>query len=332
VDGREAPGELRRPPGPTRREVIDGLTRELAAAAARAGIENPRLEAERLVSHALGLERAEVASTSSERLGPEEARRLATFVRRRLQGEPLQHIEGTVHFRELVLVADGRALIPRPETEQLVEKIVAWARRRAAGPADRGVRRVRRADGSDPPPLADALDIGTGSGAIALSLVHESVARRAVGIDVDAGALEQAEANRTAAGLDAERLELRLAAPSTWSAVRPGERFDLIVSNPPYVRDREMDLLPPHVRDREPRRALAGGRDGLDVAREIVSGASAHLREGGALFLEIGADQGPAVRELLMRSGAWREVRVERDLAGRERFVVAESILTAGGR
>lgn len=331
----KGPGGRRRPDAPTRREAVDGLARELSAAAETAGIESPRLEAERLVAHALGIDRAELARTGTESLEPAEARRLARAAGRRLAGEPLQHIEGTVQFRELVFAADPRALIPRPETEELVDRIAAWARARSGSRDERagqGVVSVRRRAGDSLPPLASALDIGTGSGAIALSLVHEGIVERAVGVDVDGAALEQAAANRALAGLDESRVELRLAEPPAWSVVGADERFDVVVSNPPYVRDEDVKALPVHVREHEPRRALAGGADGLDVIREIASAAADHLAAAGALFLEIGADQGAAVRSLLEDSAGWAEVIVERDLTGRDRFVRARPSVRGGGR
>lgn len=318
----------RRPGAPTRRETLAGVRKELEDA----GVESPRTEAERLVAHALGLERTRLLRALEERLSPREAGLLAAAVRRRLAGQPLQHIEGTVEFRELVLRADPRALIPRPETEQLVEAVLRWARTRGRGAVDgpeepgRGAI-VRPARGRGPAPrpwLRDALDIGTGSGAIALSLVVEGIVQRAVGIDVSAEALAQAAENRTLAGLSEDRVEFRLAARPAWSGVRAEERFDVIVSNPPYVSDEELEALPREVREHEPREALAGGREGLGVVREIVERAAHHLRPEGALFLEIGARQGRAVRELLEAGGEWRRVEVQRDLAGRDRFVRAE--------
>jgi len=296
------------------------VARELEGADAEAGVDRPRLEAERLLCHVLEVERAELARTGDERLTAEEAGRLARVARRRMAGEPLQHIEGTVAFRELVLLADRRALIPRPETEQLVDRIRRWAERRA----DRGgaVRVAGRAEETEPP-LGTVLDVGTGSGAIALSLVHEGIARRAVAVDVSEEALVQAAANRAAAGLSEERVELRLASRPLWSSIGRDERFDLVVSNPPYVRDDELEELPAQIREHEPEVALAGGPDGLGVIREIVGKVRAYLEPGGALFLEVGAEQGAAVRELLEAHGPWAEIELQRDLAGRDRFVRA---------
>jgi release factor glutamine methyltransferase len=329
AEGGTAPGSgaegrvgMKRLPAPTRREAVDGVARELAGAGEEAAVDQPRVEAQRLLCHVLGADRAELARTGDVELSPEEAGRLARVTRRRLAGEPLQHIEGTTEFRELVLLADERALIPRPETEELVDRIEAWARAREG--AEGGVRRVSRRGGRDEALLGEALDVGTGSGAIALSLVAEGIAGRAVGLDVSTDALLQAAANRSGAGLSEDEVEFRVAARPVWNSVSRDERFDVVVSNPPYLTDEEMAELPAQIAEHEPADALAGGRDGLDVVREIVDRAGAYLRPGGALFLEIGAGQGEAVRELLGASGGWSEVEVERDLAGRERFVRAE--------
>lgn len=319
-DGPEGPARM---PAPTRREAVEGVTGELAAADEDAGVDDPRLEAERLLCHVLGLDRAELARDDDEELTPEQAGRLARVTRRRLGGEPLQHIEGTVEFRELVLLADERALIPRPETEELVDRVVRWAEARDEE-GDRGGSVVVAGRNRDEPLLDDVLDVGTGSGAIALSLVHEGVARRAVGLDVSTDALLQAAANRSGAGLSEEEVEFRVASRPVWNSVGRDERFDAVVSNPPYLTDEEMEELPEQIAGHEPREALAGGPDGLDVVREIVGGAAAYLRPGGALFLEIGAEQGDAVRELIGDREAWGAVEVMRDLSGRDRFMRVE--------
>lgn len=309
------------PPAPTRREAVEGVARELEAADEEAGVDRPRLEAERLICHVLGVERSDLVATGDRRLSAREAGRLAGVTRRRLAGEPLQHIEGTVAFRELVLLADRRAFLPRPETEQLVGEVERWARSRRTEGA---VRTVGRRGGDEPPPLEDALDVGTGSGAIALSLVAEGIARRAVGLDVSPEALMQAAANRAGADLGEEQVEFRVASRPLWTSVSREERFDVIVSNPPYITDEEMEELPAQIAEYEPREALAGGPEGLEVIREIAERAHAYLRPGGALFLEIGAEQGGAVERLLDEVGSWGRVEVGRDLAGRPRFVRAE--------
>jgi release factor glutamine methyltransferase len=304
---------------PTRRAVLEGIAAELEAA----GIESSRLEAERLICHALRIRRHELSLSLAERIRATEALALARTVVRRLAREPLQHIEGTVEFRDLVLRADRRALIPRPETEQLVEIISAWTRAKAAAGTTE-VRRVPRPGQRSVTgrPVSLALDVGTGGGAIALSLVQEGIATRVVALDSSLAALEQARENREALGFE-DTVDLRRVERSIWETTRPHEQFDLIVSNPPYVRSGAIPELAPEVRDHEPREALDGGREGLDAIREIVRGGRERLREEGALFLEIGADQGPAARDLLKPERGWRGVEIRRDLAGKERFVIA---------
>ena len=290
-------GAGRRPAGPTRREIVQGVRRELELA----GLEAPRVEAERLVAAALALSRSELAVSAGERVDPAGAASVARAVSRRLEGQPLQHIEGTVDFRRVRLVSDGRALIPRPETEQLLDLVAAWHR-------DRGAP-------------VDALDIGIGSGAIAIALLDEGIADRVVGLDVSADALELARENARRANV--ENLELRACSPDVWSALGPEERFDLIVSNPPYVTTSEWTDLDPLVREQEPRVALDAGEDGLEVIRTVVAGAPARLRVGGALFLEIGMLQGSAVLRLLKAEAALTDGRIGTDLAGRPRFASA---------
>ena len=172
------------------------------------------------------------------------------------------------------------------------------------------------------PALDDALDIGTGSGAIALSLIHEGVTSRAVAVDISSVALEQARQNALRAGLE-KRVDFRRAAASPWDAIGSEETYDVIVSNPPYIADGEVATLAPEVRDHDPRIALEGGVDGLDLVREIVGRAARHLRPGGGLFLEVGVGQAERVRGLLEDAGSWRTIEALPDLAGRGRFVIA---------
>lgn len=317
---------MKRPDPPSLRETIRGLTGQLEAA----GVESPKVEAERLVAHVLGMDRARLALEADAPLPAGAAAEVARLVARRASGEPLQHLEGTVAFRDLVLCADSRALVPRPETEQLVDLVVSRLRgtRRepATGPGVRVVRRPSAGDSAGRPDSGTvdrALDVGTGSGAIALSLVVEGIARRAVGVDISEAALEQARENRARAGVAPSTFELRRTGDDPFVALAPEEQFDLLVSNPPYVRDAEIEGLPADVRDHEPREALAGGPDGLDLVRAIAAGAPAHLRAGALLVLEIGADQGPSAIAVLEADPAWQDVRLHRDLAGRERFITA---------
>ncbi len=325
AEGRDLPG-ARRPGGPSRRQALDGIARELAAA----GIDSARVEAERLLSLAVGISRADLQLSLESELSAGDARTLADAVRRRLAGEPLQHIEGSVEFRDLVLAADRRAFVPRPETEQLLDRVLEWARERQqalraraeARPVDaEGVRVVSRP--AERAYVDAALDVGTGSGAIALTLADEHVASRIVALDRSHQALEQATENRRGVGQTEASVEFRLVEGTLWGAVGEGERFDLIVSNPPYVSTTEMERLPPEVRH-DPSEALVAGEDGLDLIREILAGAWDHLRPGGALFLEIGEGQGERVEELLRETGDWARTAIQKDLAGRVRFAFAE--------
>jgi release factor glutamine methyltransferase len=295
----------------TRREAVARAFLKLSSV----GVESARLEAERLTAHALGLSRDLLAFTGDEPLTPGEALAVESLLLRRFSGEPLQHIEGTVQFRELELLADRRALIPRPETEQLVEQVICWVRGRAPGSSS-----LRDSNGHRP--LDAILDIGTGSGAIALSLVTEGAAVKAVGLDISEAALEQARENRARAGL-ADAVEFRSCGTDPYSALLPAEDFDAIISNPPYVSEADLEGLAAEVRMYDPHVALAGGADGLQMVRTVAQGAHQRLRPGGALFLEIGAEQGEAVRRILRSSAPWAVIDIRRDLAGRDRFAVA---------
>ncbi len=263
------------------------------------GFHNARLNGELLLSGVLGVKRLDLYLQFDRPLRPEELAEFKGRLLRRAKREPLQYIEGEAHFRELRLRVDPRVLIPRPETEQLVQHVLDWAAGR--------------------PGLA-AADVGTGSGAIALALATEGSFGRVVATDVEPGALEAARANHAHAA-PAAPVEFRLG-----PGVAPlrGERFDVLVSNPPYIGTGERDSLDVEVRDWEPATALFAGADGLDVIRELVEGAPEVLRPGGLLALEIGEGQGAAVAALVGARGAFGPARVEKDLSGRDRIVLAE--------
>ncbi|MGH7459697.1 MAG: peptide chain release factor N(5)-glutamine methyltransferase [Longimicrobiales bacterium] len=263
------------------------------------GIENGRLDAELMLAEVLGISRLQVYTQFDRPIDEQQLERYRSLVRRRLKREPLQYILGHTGFRKLDLRVDRRALIPRPETEILVEHVLRWLGRRGAA--------------------AVVLDLGTGSGAIALSLAQEARVH-VVATDAAPEALALAAENAQRLGL-AERIEFR--AGALWQALEPAATFDAIVSNPPYVADSEAAALMPEVRDWEPAQALFAGSDGLSVLRAIVSGAAAFLKPGGLLALEVGATQRAIVRDE-MRSAGYTNIRIEKDLAGRERAVLAE--------
>lgn len=296
------------PPPPGEPWTILRLIRWSAGYLEEKGVERGRLDAEHLLADALGTERLQLYLQYDRPLTPEE---LATFkerLLRRADREPLQYIVGRTAFRELDLRTDPRVLIPRPETEVLVEEVLAWARE-ACG------------DASDPNPCPlDALDVGTGSGCIALSLLVEGPFGRVVATDPSPGALDVARANAADAEM-AERVDLR--AGSLYDPLSEDESFDVVVSNPPYVATGDRNGLAPEIREWEPEAALFGGADGTEVLGPLVAGAPAHLRPGGLLALEVGLGQASGVADLIRETGVFAEPRIRRDLTGRERIVLA---------
>lgn len=265
------------------------------------GVERGRLDAEHLLAHALGVKRLELYLQHDRPLGQAELDRFRPLLRRRAEREPLQYIVGHAAFRHLELAVDRRVLIPRPETEILVEEVLAWAAARAHGDLT-------------------ALDVGVGSGAIALSLLVEGPFPRVVATDASREALAVAAENARTLGLE-DRLELREG--PLFSAVAPGERFDVVVSNPPYVAQAEATTLEPEVGVWEPPGALFAGPDGLAVLRALAMEGGAHLAGGGLLAMEVGAAQAGLVVAEIGAAGGYDDVRVRRDLAGRERVVLA---------
>jgi release factor glutamine methyltransferase len=283
-------------------ERVLELSRKAAGVFSGRGFEDPRLEAELLLAGVLGVRRLDLYLQHDRPLTEQELEAFRSAVRRRLQHEPLQYVLGTAAFRELELAVDPRVLIPRPETELLVGLVLAWSAGRASPQR--------------------ALDIGTGSGAIALSLAAEGRFDDIVATDISADALAVASANAVRAGLDG-RVEFRRG--SLFDAVA-GERFTVVVSNPPYVAESERAVLPPEVRDREPALALFAPGGGLSVIEAIIRDAPVHIEPGGLLALELGPGHGGTVLGLLRASGAWSAARLEADLTGRPRFALAERV------
>jgi release factor glutamine methyltransferase len=272
------------------------LLRDSAVRLASAS-DTPRLDAEVLLAFAVGSPRSSLHAAPERTLTVDECRSFEALLARRSAGEPLAYLTGEREFFSLSLRVSPAVLIPRPETELLVEAALArsttWQRPRI-------------------------LDVGTGSGAIALALKASLSEASVTGSDVDAEALAVARAN--AARLD---LDVRFVA-SRWFEAFADERFDLIASNPPYVRAADVAGALVH----EPRLALDGGAEGLDAYRAVLADAPAHLAPGGMLLLEHGHDQREALIALAERTG-WQAAAVHDDLAGRPRVVELERAVVA---
>lgn len=263
----------------------------LASAAARLPGEEARSEAELLLGHVLGRTRAWLFAWPEHEPTPAQRARFGELVEARRGGEPVAYLLGRRAFWSLDLAVTPAVLIPRAETELLVELALARIPGEAAG---------------------SAADLGTGSGAIALALAHERPRVQVVATDASAQALAVAQGNATRLGLANVAF-----AQGDWCSALGTARFDVIVSNPPYIEDADPHLARGDLR-REPRGALASGADGLDAIRRIVAATPDHLTAGGWLLLEHGWNQGAAVRGLL-RGRGFIEVDSARDLGARER-------------
>jgi len=264
------------------REALDAAAEALSAA----GVEDARFDAEVMLAEATGWDRARLVAEPGAELPPGAARSFAGMVRRRLRREPVAYILGRKGFRGIELAVDPRVLVPRPETELLVELALELAPRRV-------------------------LDVGTGSGAIALAVATELPECEVVATDTSPAALEVARAN-------AERLGLATQVAFHEGTLPPGEaEFDLVLANLPYVSEAEWPGLEPEVTEWEPRAALLAGPDGLDTIRALLTAGP----PGRCLALEVGEGQAEAVSEL-MREAGLGGIEARKDLSGIERVVV----------
>lgn len=275
----------------------------LRAAAQRlraSGSRSPRLDAELLLAAALRTSRADQFRDPERLLADDEAARFEGFLRRREACEPVAYIRGRRAFRTLELEVTPDVLIPRPETETLVDVALE----------------LLTACGIEPA----ALDVGTGSGCIALALAAENPYVRVTATDVDDAALAVARRNAARLGLEGR---IGFVCGDLLDALAPEPHFDLIVSNPPYIPAAEYAALEPNVLEYEPRTALFGGDDGLDCYRRLLPQASGRLSRGGVLAVEVGAGQAHAVRGLFTTAGAYEPAEQRRDLGGVARVVWA---------
>ena len=269
-----------------------------AARTLDANISEPRLDAGVLMSHVIGRDRAFLIAHPEATIAEHQLKQFEEFIARRAQGEPLQYITGHQEFFNLDFEVTPDVLIPRPETELIVEATLELVDHNAE--------------------FAFA-DIGTGSGCLAISILNECREARALAIDTSEPALQVAQRN-------AERHRvanrLRLVQSDLFDAIPFNETLDLIVSNPPYVSDDEMKTLQREVQ-REPRAALAGGSDGLALIRRLLLDAPAHLRLGGYLVFEFGINQDVVIRDLVDRD-VWKLIEIRNDLQQIPRTIVLQ--------
>lgn len=285
-----------RPAPPT----LGPFLRQLTARLAGLELDQPARLVELLASHYLACPRLELYNRYREPLTPEVCRRLEHGIARLATGEPWQYILGEAEFMGRRFAVDNRVLIPRPETELLVEWMLACA----------PLWQISR---------PTIIDVGTGSGCIVIMLALLRPHGQYCAGDLDAPILDLARQNAARHGV-ADQVQFR---ESRLLAALMTECADALVANLPYVPTAEINRLAPTVRDFEPRAALDGGRDGLELIRALIPQAAVALKPGGRLFLEIGDRQGAAAQALLAQSG-FREIRLRPDLAGQDRLVKAQ--------
>ena len=285
-------------------QTVQAARRALAARLKIAAIESADLDARLLTGHALGLDLTGLILAAQRQLTRDESTRLEQFARRRLAGEPVARILGEKEFWGLALQLSSATLVPRPDTETLVELALELVR--AGGNLDRPLR---------------IADLGTGSGAILLALLSELPAAQGFGTDISEGALQTARANAARAGLS-DRATF-VACDYASGLTGP---FDLIVSNPPYIRSADIDGLATEVRNHDPLAALDGGADGLDAYRALIPQAAGLLTPGAPLVVEAGEGQSTQIKALMTAVGLMPVNPAKADLAGIPRAVAGHKM------
>lgn len=266
-----------------------------------ASIESPKVEAEWLLAAVLNTDRTNLYLMYERRLQAGEREKFDKFLGRRLNREPLQYILGVCEFYGFEFVVSPDVLIPRPETELLIEKVVELA-----------------SNFSSP----RIIDLGTGSGCIAVSLAKLIVKARLVATDISTAALEMAQKNARRLGV-ADRIEIRLADMTQPEAFSSSESFDIVVSNPPYILETERASLQPEIREWEPAAALYVEDDGLKFYRCIIDYCHRHLRDGGWVACEMASQRSPVIAGLFREAG-FHHVQIIKDLAGYDRHLIAQ--------
>jgi release factor glutamine methyltransferase len=285
-------------------QTVEAARRTLTAQFKTVAIESAELDARILTGHALGLDLTGMISAAQRQLTSNESARLEEFARRRLAGEPVARILGEKEFWGLPLQLSSATLVPRPDTETVVELALELV----------------RADGDLNRPLRIA-DLGTGSGAILLALLSELPAAQGFGTDISAAALHTASANAARAGLTKRATFVACDYASGLSGP-----FNLIVSNPPYIRTADINGLAVEVRNHDPPAALDGGADGLDAYRALIPQAAGLLAPGAALVVEAGEGQSAQIQALMTAAGLMPVIAPKADLAGIPRAVAGHKM------
>ena len=267
-------------------------------------IDSPRAAAEIVLAHTLGLDRLNLYLQYDQPLSADELARFKTLIKRRVDREPVAYIVGKKEFWSLDLMVSGECLIPRPETECLVEKALTFLPK-------------KNPHGQEIKPM-NVLELGTGSGAIICALASERPEHRFFAMDRSVEALLLAARNAKCLKL---QNNIQFFAGSWMAAVKTSSAFDMIVSNPPYIPSDTIPTLQPEICRYEPDMALDGGKDGYSCIRRIIASAHVCLKTGGLLILEIGHDQGKGVQKMAKESGKYEDVRVSKDYSRYDRVV-----------
>ncbi len=268
------------------------------------GLDQPRLSAELLLAHVLGVARIKLYTDYQKVVDEKKLAAYRELVRRAAEQEPIAYLTGRAHFFNLEFEVNGDVLIPRPDTETLVENVL---------------QTVRHTSGLENPRV---LDLCTGSGCVAAAIAANLKSATVLGVDISPAAVAVARRNVERLALaDRVRIEQGDLYEPVGGAVDAGP-FDLIVANPPYIATTQLDSLEPTVRNFEPLASLDGGIDGLMLHRRILDRAADHLRPGGSVFLEIAFDQGPAAREMAAGRSEFEEARILKDYGGRDRVLM----------
>lgn len=283
--------------------LLEVLQRSTAFLAER-GVDSPRLQAEWVLAHVLRLPRLRLYLEFEREVSDAELDTAREMVRRRGQRVPLQHLLGTTSFCGLELECTKDALVPRPETELLAERAWGWLGETA------GVR----------PTAPEVLDWGTGSGCLAIAVAVRCPEARVTAVDLSAAALALARRNAARHGCEGR---IDFVESDGCQALPADTRFNLVVANPPYIPSGDLGALEPEVRDHDPRLALDGGADGLDVCRRLAGELAVRCRPGAAWLLEFGEGQAPGLERVLLDAG-WIVAERHRDYSGRDRFLLAQ--------